>query len=516
MEAALAAALHGAGRRSAARVRATAAAAAVLLLLAFWAAWIARSRPPAPAPQFSSVAVLPFEAISAGTPDYLVVGITDDMIRGLSRVEGLRVISRSTTFYYRERRRRVTDIALELGVQAVVEGTIAQDGQRVTVGARVVDAREDRTVWSAERIGTIAELPSVRRSLTSALRDRFGPAPRDSGPLPAPSAYEQYLKGRTEWNTRTPAGLNAARQLFEASVAESPLYAEAHAALAATYLLLGAFEVVPKRDVFPRARASADRALAISDEVAEAHAVKGYLLWEEREPDAAFREFRRAIDLDPNNATARQWYALSLVGQDPQEAVRQIRIAHDLDPLSMPVTSDLAVVYRLTGRNADAIAHLTKITRTFPEFPEGHRQLGFALETARRHGEAADAFRRAVSAGADTPENLAAVGYNLAAAGDAHGARVMLQELRQRRRTRAVSWTHDASILCALGDIEGAIASLQRAEREHQEPIQFQTFVGSIEERPPLAVLWNDTRFSRMVRRRLPWMKVASPAASTR
>lgn len=515
MEAALVDALDSNTPRT--RRRRLAASALVLVaVIAAAAAWLGRTRADGAAhgPTFDSIAVLPFAAVSEQTPEYLVVGITDALIRAVSRTPGIRVISRTTALYYRVHQRRSTDIARELGVAAVVEGSIGQDGERLVLRARLVDARRDRTIWSAERAGTVAELPSLQRSLAAALLDHLGASPLRIRDLPTPAAYELALKARSAWNTRTPAGLAEARRLFEASVADSPLYADAHAGLAATYLLLGAFEIQPKREMFPRARASANRALAITDDVAEAHAVRGYLLFESREEEAAFREFKRAIELDPSSATARQWYALSLIGSSADEALRQIQIAHDLDPLSMPVTSDLAVIYRRTGRIGEAVAHLTRITRTFPEFAEGHRQLGWALEAAGRHQEAVQAFTHAVSLGARTPENLAAIGYNLAAVADVDGARAILSRLQRLRDTRPVSWTHDATILCTLGDVDGAMAALQRAERENQELMQFQTFVGSLAERPRLAVLWKDARFLAMVRRRVPWALTEAGYAS--
>lgn len=187
------------------------------------------------------------------------------------------------------------------------------------------------------------------------------------------------MKGRYQWNKRNAEDLRTAREGFDKAIETDPTYAVAHAALAETYLLLGAFSWLPAADAFPLAEAAAERALPLDPKLSAPHAVRGYLLAGRYETSAAYSEYLRAIELDPSNVTARQWYALTLMALNPSEAVRQIEIARRLDPMSKIISSDVAVVYKRAGQWDEAIAQLQRTIQLYPDFAESLGPAGQSL-----------------------------------------------------------------------------------------------------------------------------------------
>lgn len=280
----------------------------------------------------------------------------------------------------------------------------------------------------------------------------------------APEAQDLLLKARFQLNKRTPPGFLNARGLFEKVIEQEPSSALAYSGLADAYLLLGAFNVLPPKELFTKAESAAQRAIQLDPTLSQPHAVLGYILADRfgLAPQSE-REFKQAIDLDPGNATARQWYALCLVGIGRHdEAVSMIEQARDVDPLSPVLSSDVAVVYRVAGRRADEIAQLVQITRIHPTFGEAWRQLGVAYQIENAHRESAAAFSEAIRVGGETASLLAEMGYEHALSGDRARGIDALGRLQKFGDTQYVAPTYFAILYAALGDEAHAIEWIKK------------------------------------------------------
>src|SRR5438309_2951764 len=271
----------------------------------------------------SSIAVLPFEDLSGDDRGrYVADGIVDELIQDLSDVSSLRVISRTSSMYYRDHQKPLADIARELNVDAVIEGSVRRHDGLVKIDARLIDPRTDQNMWRRTLEQEEARVPEMQDGLGRAVIAALERTMRRPGVRAVDArAYDLFLQGRYQVNKRTPDGLRAARDLFDRAIEQDATYAPAHAGLAETYILLGAFAVLPHRDSYARARQAANEALRLDERLSMPYAVLGYITYEADEDVLeAFKQFRAAIDRDPNNAAARQWYALALNGQGRHEA----------------------------------------------------------------------------------------------------------------------------------------------------------------------------------------------------
>ena len=282
---------------------ALAAGLVLSLFLAAGAAYRAWMHAP-PLAAESSIAVLPVLHVGDGANPYVAAGLTDAFINDLSQLRGLRTISRTSSMYFQTHPATVPEIARRLEVDLVVESTLRTREDRITLDVRLIDPSREATMWSASREGRPDELPAIQKQISTLLSRELGFAVVDSD-VPNAAAYDAYLRGRHQLNLRNSEGLRAAVDLFTQAIGAEPLYSSAHAALAHAYLLLGAFEVMPKEVTYPKAQAAARRALDIDAAEADAHAALGYILWYRGEADASHQHFRRALDIQPNNVTAR-------------------------------------------------------------------------------------------------------------------------------------------------------------------------------------------------------------------
>jgi len=443
-------------------------ALAALVILALAGAMYRSARARGARPRFGSIAVLPFANLGSDpTADYLADGLTESTIADVAPLPGLRVISRTSSMYFKRVSKPLAEIARQLKVDAVVEGSVRMTPQRVQIDTRLVDASTDSTLWSIEREGGVEELVSVRRQISEALARQLGYPPSSHGREPTSTAYRLYLQGLYEWNKRTPADLRAARDRFEAALRDDPMFVDAQAMLAQSYLL-GAFDAVPKSEVFPKADAMARRALQADIDNAAAHATLGYLRYDAGDTAGGQGELRRALSLNPNDATTRQWYALTMLGRpaDHPEALRQMEIAYSIDPLSQSIGSDLGLVYRRLDRFPDAARQLSATLDIYPDFADGHKQLALVYEQQGKYADAARETQRAVNLGAQTPENLSMLGLYQARSGDAAAARMTVRRLEEPGRHSPPSPVFAATVHAALGDRDQAIRLLVAATHD--------------------------------------------------
>jgi TolB-like protein/Tfp pilus assembly protein PilF len=428
------------------------------------------------APPIQSIAVLPLENLT-GDPaqDYFADGMTDALITRLAQIRALRVISRTSSMRYRGAGKPLSQIARELHVDAVVEGTVARSGNQVRIDAQLIRGATDEHLWaeSYERdLRDVLALQSdVARAIVSEIQVQLTPreqARLASSRIVNPEAYEAFLRGRFWWNRRTEVGLQRGFEYFRRSIEKDPSHALAYAGLADCYNMLGYWGVRPPHEVFPAAEAAATTALKIDGALAEAHTA---LAWAKFDYDwdwaGAEREIERAIELNPGYPTAHQWYTHLLMYQGRrEEALAEVRRTLELDPVSLVMNSNAAFMHLLAREYDQAIDQAQKTLELDPTFPAPRLCLGRAYEQKGMHAEAIGELTRAVADSQRSPLMLAALGRAYAAARQSGEARAVLNELQQLSERRYVSAYHLAILCDGLGEIDQGIAWLEKACEE--------------------------------------------------
>jgi TolB-like protein/Flp pilus assembly protein TadD len=422
---------------------------------------------------FPSIAILPFvNATGDREAEYLSDGITETLINTLAQVPGLRVMSRTSVFHYKDKPANPVSVGKELRVSAVVVGRIETVGDKLVVSAELVDASDNALVWGNRYQTARSDLFTVQDSLASEIAHmlRLQLGGREQQLLTKrhttdPRAYELYLKGRFQWNKRNAEGMYQAIEYFNQAIEIDPQYALAYAGIADCYNLLDIWANLPTSETFPRAKAAAQKALSIDDQLAEAHTSLAYAIhtyeWDWK---AAEREYRRALELNPNYATAHQWYAefLTSAGRFDQ-AAQQGKKALDLDPMSPIINAVVAWNFTMARRYDAAIQQGTRTTQLFPDFMPGHAYLGLALLES---GRAREAIRPLETARAQL--DIVVVRTWLArahhAAGDHATALRMLEELERGKDYRPPYYM--AALYAQTGDLEKARQEIDRARRE--------------------------------------------------
>ena len=415
---------------------------AAVVLVVGWPSRLSRSRD-ADADKVQALAVLPFLNLS-GDPgqEYFADGMTEALIVELSSLGGFGVISRTSSMQYKTVTKPVAEIAAELGVDAVVEGSVSRDGNRMRVMVRLIDAHRGTNLWaqSFEReIDTILVFQSeVARSIADAIHVTVG-GPRQAASRIDPEVYELYLRGRHLLNRRTEADLQKALEYFELVIKKDPGNARAHAALAAAWQAMSDWNnFVAPREGLPKAKAAALRALELDSSLAEAHVrlalVNETYEWKLPEAEAGYK---RAIELDPNLAEAYQYYSffLSRLGRD-EESVELGRRAYQLDPLSMAVNVEYGTRLLDTGRVDEALAHLQRTVEIDPEYFDTYVHLSHVFEALRRPADQVAAALRGAEVSGRAPHALQALARAYAVTGNHPEALKVLDELHKRPTQR--------------------------------------------------------------------------------
>jgi TolB-like protein/DNA-binding winged helix-turn-helix (wHTH) protein/Flp pilus assembly protein TadD len=457
--------------------------ASVLLFTgaALWAGWyrIGWATKPRITTSFHSIAVLPLENLS-GDPsqEYFADGITDALITQLAKLRGLRVISRTSIMQYKSLRKPLSDIARDLSVDAVVEGSVFRSGNRVRVTAQLVDAHADRHLWAEEYDRDLREVLSLQSELARGIAEQVRANISSEEQLlmapvgtVEPAAYESYLRGRSFWNQRTPAGLKQSIIHFQHAIELNPRYAEAYSGLADAYTALGYTSYWAPKDSFPKARESANKALQIDSNLAEARASLAYVkLYYDWDWKGGEEELQRAIAVNPNYATAHHWYSVLLTARGRrEEASSEIGRAHELDPLSVPINTDIGFELYYARRYEEAISHLRSVLQTSPKFPLAHLWLGRTYEQKGMFPEAIAEFEQAGTAMKDWPVIIAAAGHAYGRWGHKSDATAALRRMNELTKEEYVTPYGIALIFTGMNDKEHAIHWLQNAyeDRSH-------------------------------------------------
>ncbi|HMA41707.1 MAG TPA: protein kinase, partial [Gemmatimonadales bacterium] len=424
------------------------------------------------------IAVLPFANASPepGT-EYLSDGITDELINALTKVEGLRVASRTSVFALKGKPQDVRATGALLGVSAVLEGTVRQAGDRLRVTASLTATDDGRQLWSERYDRPVGDVFAIQddiaHTIVTTLRatylaDLAEPAPTQH--TESLEAYGLYLKGRYSWSKRSLTGAAEAIKYFEQAIVADPRYALAYAGLADAYALQVDYRGAPVREGFELAKRYARQALALDPTLAEVHSSLGWVLFiYDWDWDAATAAFQRALELDPGYATAHQWYSFVVMTQRSIDlALVEGHTALELDPASTSIRRSLGWLYYYARRYDDALRHLRRAIAMDPTSEENYRMLGRVHTQRGEYSEAERALREAVSLSPETAYATGALGYLYAVRGDRAAAERIVAELEAHRKTGYVSPVAICMVYAGLGMADEVFAWLERAYEERR------------------------------------------------
>jgi len=458
-----------------------------------------------PERRVTSIAVLPLENLS-GDPaqEYFSDGMTEELISSLAQVRALRIISRTSVMRYKGQRKAIPEIARELNVDAVVEGSVRRAGERVRITAQLIEAATERHLWARSYERDLKEVFALQGEVASAIVEEIqvSVTPQEETRLKGartvdPEAYEAYLKGRYLIEQRTESTLRSGLALLEQTVKRDAKLALAHVGIADAYNLMGFMSVMPSRDSFPRAQAAARRALEVEPGSGEACTSLAYAsLWHDWDPEESERLFRRAVDLNPKYSQAHLWFTnlLILMGRF-EEADAEARLARVLDPQSNVAMAFTGWHPYWHGRHEEARRRLLAAAEQIPGFGPLHYWLGLACTRAGRDAEAVAAFARCAEILGRTPMVVSGLAMAHALAGRRAEALEHLRELEALARSRYVGPYHFAQVHTALGDHDLAFTRLDQSvdQRVH--------WMAALHLAPSLAALRDDPRFAALVAR---------------
>ena len=432
-----------------------------------------------------SLIVLPIENLSGDKDqEYFADGMTDDLIANLAKIRSLRVISRSTAMAYKGTRKPLSQIASELNVDAVFEGTVLRVGNRVRITAELVQVSTDRHLWAETYESQMGDILALQNRVSSAIVNeiRINLTPEDQerlarNPAVAPEGYENYLKGRYYWNKRSDENLTRAIGYFEQATHQDPQYALAYAGLSDCYAIISAeiFGTMPAADAAPKAKAAALRALEIDPKLSEAETslatVKFNYDWDW---SAAAAGFAKSIQDNPSYATAYQRYSLYLMAMGrPEDSVEQINKARELDPLSISINFSLGWRFYMARQYDRAIEQLRNTLEMDPSYELPHLVLGLSYAQKGNFGLAIPELRKAVELSHGTPLMTSALANAYARSGNKAEAERLLADLITESKKQYVSPYYFAVVYVGLGKPEEAIDWLEKAFADRSNGLVF-------------------------------------------
>ncbi|MGB2605219.1 MAG: tetratricopeptide repeat protein [Candidatus Sulfotelmatobacter sp.] len=436
-----------------------------------------------PAKRFSSIAVLPLENLSNDPgQEYFADGMTDQLITDLAQLGSLRVISRTSVMHYKGGKETVPQIGRELGVDALIEGTVERVDNRVRIRVQLIDTASDHHLWAStydHELNDVLLLQSTAardiaaeiqgQEVESSVRSRA-----INGRAVQTEAYEAYLKGRYFWNQRSEAGLKKSIEYFQDAIARDPAFAAAYAGLAGSYSILGS-NVLPPSLARAKARAAANKALELDPGIAEGHAELGLLeFYYDWDWKRAEHDFQRAIELNPSDATAHQWYSqyLRAMGRFP-EALHEAKQAQQLDPLSLPINTTVAARYRDLNQYEQAITTNRRTLELDPNFAPAHEVLATVYEQQGNLPVAIVEWKKVVELTQDDPSLLSALGHAYAISGNQMEARKIATRLQRISKQHYVSAWDMAVLFTGLGDQDSAFRWLEKSYQSRESQLPF-------------------------------------------
>src|SRR2546421_10951951 len=453
-----------------------------------------------------SIAVLPFQNRST-EPDseYLSDGLAESLIYRLSQLPNLRVSPTSVIFRYKGKQADAAKVGNELGVSAVLSGRITQRGDNLTISAELVDVRYNKLLWGEQYDRKMADLLATQREIAREIVDKLqlkvSGQERGLGKHYTESneAYQLQLKGRFYYNKRTEDGLQKSLEYFQQAIGKDPTFALAYSGLADTYDLLGAADAggtVSPNEALPKAKAAALKAIELDASLAEPHVSLAHVkYYYDRDWAGAEREFKRAIELNPNYPQAHHWYAIYLAWSGrTNEGLAEIKRAQELDPLSLPINMTVGWLLCDAQRIDEGIDQLRKTLEMDPAFVVAHIRLGYCYERKGAYDGAIAESQRIFDLGAKSL-GTAGLGQAYAMAGKRNEAQKALAELQEQSKQRYISPAVIALIYAALGDKDQAFAWLEKSVEEHD------LTMARLKVDQRFDSLRSDPRFAELVRR---------------
>jgi len=448
-------------------------ATALALLLLFAAAFLLRARSHARTPSHVVLAVLPFEDMDPDPQDYLVDGLTEEMIAKLTRIspQYLQIVARTSAMQYRHTAKGARQIGQELGADYILENSIRHEGGRFRITTQLVRTTDQTHLWAENYDREARELLPLEGEVTNDIAQQISrlllPAPAVHTPVPPaavdPDAYQLYLKGRYYLNQRTRDSLPKSVESFQQALGKAPSYAPAYAGLADAYNLMAFYGFDPSLNVVSEAKVAADHAIQLDDSLAAAHAALGYtdFMWQQ-DWNAAEKEFRRALELDDNCVTAHQWYALYLAANNRvPEAIAQMDFAKKLDPLSSAAFSGLAYVNYLGRNYTSAIQHAQTALQLNPNNLSAHATLGWTYTEQKNFASAIAELQTAAERSGGVPVYQCGLARAYALSGDRLRAEALVREVESMSEQPRGSGTALAAVHLALGDTARALQWLE-------------------------------------------------------
>jgi eukaryotic-like serine/threonine-protein kinase len=423
-------------------------------------------------PRIESLAVLPIANVSADPhEEYFADGMTDALITQLGQIGELRVISRTSVMVYKGAKKPLPQIAKELSVDAVLEGSVQRSGDKVQINAELIQASSDRVLWAKSYERDMRDILTLQSDIAKAVVDEVEVkvTPDEQARLakshPVNSnAYEAYLVGRFYWGKQTAEGIRRSIDYFEQAIAKDPAYAPAYAGLADSYHDLPDLTTVPIEEALPKARTEALKALELDESLAQAHsalgAVKEDYDWDWK---GAEEQYRRAIELNPGYSSARVYYSDLLLELGRfAEALSQAKRALQLDPLSVLANNNLSGVLYYSGDYDGCISQCRRTLEIDPMSHQAYRHLGQAYTQKRLYAEAIKEFKKAIELSPGSGEDLAELGYAFGVSGKKDEAQRILQQLKQPTDGQ-ISRYRLAIVYMGLGEKDRALESLEHA-----------------------------------------------------
>jgi TolB-like protein/DNA-binding winged helix-turn-helix (wHTH) protein/Flp pilus assembly protein TadD len=469
----------------------------VLLVLMVWL-FFWRSRQlanPVSSSPVRSLAVLPLENLSSDSQDYFADGMTDELITNLAQISALSVISRTSIMPYKGVRKPLSQIARELNVDAVVEGTVLRSDKQIRITAQLIRAPADKHLWAESYEGDVRDTLALQKKVARAIAEqiRIKLTPQEETVLQNvkvvnPEAYENYLKGRYFWNKRTADGMKKAIGYFNQAIEMDPNYPSPHAGLADIYELSDRPEL---------AREEVQKALDLDDRLTEAHNSRARLLYLfDRDWEGAEREFKRALELDHNYAPAHHWYSMYLALEGRKEqALAEAQKAYELDPLSTVAGANLAKILQEAGQDDKAIEQAKKTLDLEPDSAVAHAVLGLGYQEKRMYGEAIAEYKKALQLGGSPAEMRGLLGNAYAVSGNKTDAEKEIAELKVLWPEHPRAALDLAVVFSGLGDKENALYWLEKAQEMHVSDL-----IG-IGKDPHFAEFRSDRRFQALLQR---------------
>lgn len=452
----------------------------------------------------TSIAVMPFVNDSGNADlEYLSDGMAETLIKSLTNLPNLNIKPRSSVFRYKGKDMDLQTIGRELNVQALLNGRVSQRGDQLTLSLELVDVQNDKVLWIEQYQRNQSELVALQseiaRDVSNHLRSRLSGAEETSvtkAETSNPEAFQAYLKGRYYWNLRTSEGINKAIEQFRIATNLDPNYALAFAGLGDCYAILSEYSGIPNSETVPKAKAYAERAIAIDGQLAEPHATLASIyqqLWQWSEAE---REYKRAIEINPNYPTVHHWYSLYLKDMGRyREAESAIRRAHELDPLSSVIGINIAELYQQQGNFDASIETCRKIIEIAPTYPAAYEGLAISYVKKGMNPDALAAAEKAAEFSNRAGVTLGSVGHVFVLAGDRNRAISIAKELEDKYSRRQASGFDIASVYAGLGDKDKAFEWLEK---------DFQTRNGKLQQirwETEFEPLRDDPRFKDLLKR---------------